>query len=137
MRKAIAASALALACAAGSLVLAPTASAAPDACRNVVLITGDWEDDNGSQALKSATSTCSDLNLTEAQNLTATTYDWYAGRLYYTSTSTWKTCSAGYLRINNGTYATDTYVLCSSVKDNARFSVDSWFGGGDRVVITH
>ncbi|OIJ69792.1 hypothetical protein [Streptomyces mangrovisoli] len=136
MRKAIAAGALALVSAAGCLVLAPTASALPQACVTAALTTGSYEG-VGSTRTKSATSSCSDLNLTDAVNYTSEIYDYYAGRLYYTSTSSWKTCNAGYIYVEDGTYDVDDVVLCSSVKDNTTFTVASYRNGGDFVRITH
>ncbi|MFG2953307.1 hypothetical protein ACGF5O_06190 [Streptomyces sp. NPDC048291] len=141
MRKAIAAGALALVSAAGCLVLAPAASASANACVVTSLATGP-RDGVGNTALKSATSSCSDLNLTKAVNLVysgdlPSDSDSYAGRLYYTSTKTWKTCSAGYLWAADGSYAVDKKVLCSDVKDNAKFTVVSYNNQGDYVEITH
>ncbi|MFJ3671086.1 hypothetical protein ACIPSE_31950 [Streptomyces sp. NPDC090106] len=136
MRKAIAAGALALVSAASCLALAPTASAAPNACVTSSLTTGAYEG-VGSTPSKSATSSCNDLNLTQALNATARLYDYYAGRLYYSSSGSWRTCNAGYVYVADGSYAVDAIVLCSDVKDNTRFTVASWYEGGDFVDITH
>lgn len=132
---------LALVTAAGCLVLAPTASAAAQACVTTAMTTGP-RGGVGSTAKKSATSSCSDLNLTEAVNLVysgdlPSDSDSYAGRLYYTSTSSWKTCSAGYIWAEDGSYAPDKKVLCTNVNDNVKFTVVSYNNQGDYVEITH
>jgi hypothetical protein len=136
MKNAIAAGALALVAAATCLVLAPAASAAPDACVTSTLTTGSYEG-VGTQVRKSSTSSCSDLNLTYANDTTVYANDGYAGRLYHTSTSSWKTCDAGYIWLKDGSYAIDTELLCTNVADNTLFTVASAANGGDTVHITH
>ncbi|WP_316776235.1 hypothetical protein [Streptomyces sasae] len=136
MRNALAVGALALVSAAGCLVLAPAASAAPDACVTSTLTTGSYEG-VGTQVRKSSTSSCNDLNLTYADDKTVYANDGYAGRLYHTSTSSWKTCDAGYIWLTDGSYAVDSEVLCTDVNDNTLFTVASAANGGDTVHITH
>ncbi|MFD8811857.1 hypothetical protein ACFV23_10320 [Streptomyces sp. NPDC059627] len=138
MRKAIAAGVFALVSAAGCLVLAPAASAAPDACVTVTLKTGPYEGVGGT-ANKSATSSCNDLNLTYSDDSTSSIGDYYAGRLYHTSTGTWVTCDKGYVWASDGSHSVNdsTYALCTVVSDNTKFTVASKIDGGDTVHITH
>uniref|UniRef100_A0AAU3ICQ5 Uncharacterized protein n=1 Tax=Streptomyces sp. NBC_01393 TaxID=2903851 RepID=A0AAU3ICQ5_9ACTN len=135
MNRAITASALALAFAAPGVVLAPAASAAAQSCVTSTITTGA-KDGVGSTANKSSTSSCNDLNLVYADDKTADSKDWYAGRLY-SDTSSWKTCSAGYIGVVDGSYAVNTYVLCTSVNDGTKFTVASSYDSGDTVKITH
>ncbi|MFG3287699.1 hypothetical protein ACGF3G_02645 [Streptomyces sp. NPDC048179] len=137
MRKVIAAGALALVSAAGCLVLAPAASAAPDACVTSTLTTSAYEGTGGTHVKKSATSSCSDLNLTYVNDTTVYGYDGYAGRLYHSSSGTWKTCDAGYIWLYDGSYAVDTELLCTDVSDNTTFTVASAANGGDTVHVVH
>ncbi|MFF4114965.1 hypothetical protein [Streptomyces sp. NPDC001714] len=138
MRKAIAAGAFALVSAAGCLVFAPAASAAPDACVTNTLTTGAYEG-VGDTARKSSTSSCNDLNLTYSDDSTSTIGDYYAGRLYHTSSSSWVTCNKGYVWAHDGSHSvTDsTYALCTDVNDNTKFTVASKIDGADTVHITH
>lgn len=136
MKKAIAAGALALASAATCVVaIAPTASAAPQACDTSTLSTGA-RGGQGTVVRKSSTSTCSDLNLTFADDKTTVGYDQYAGRLR-NSSGTWFQCSAGYIGVFDGSYPVDRYLPCTDVNDNTPFAISSWFNGGDTVRITH
>ncbi|MFJ4487147.1 hypothetical protein ACIP3D_32910 [Streptomyces longwoodensis] len=136
MQKALAAGALALVSAATCLVLAPAASAAPDACTTVTLRTGGNEG-VGTTANKSSTSSCNDLNLVYAHDAAGDGYDAYAGRLYHSSTGSWKTCDAGYIGVLDGSYAVDRYVLCTDVSDGTKFTVASKYDSGDSVKIVH
>ncbi|MEV6506218.1 hypothetical protein [Streptomyces sp. NPDC051642] len=136
MKNAIAAGALALAAAATCVVLAPAASAAPAACATNTLSTGNYEG-VGTQVRKSATSSCSDLNLVYVDDKTVYGYDGYAGRLYHTSTSSWKTCDAGYIWLYDGSYAVNSELLCTNVSDNTLFTVASAANGGDTVKVVH
>ncbi|MFG2947222.1 hypothetical protein [Streptomyces adustus] len=138
MKKAIAAGAFALVTAATCLVLAPSASAAPNACVTSTLTTGGYEG-VGTQVRKSSTSSCGDLNLTYTDDKTVYGYDGYAGRLYHTSSSSWVTCDAGYVWAYDGSHSVNdsTYWLCTDVSDNTLFTVASAANGGDTVKITH
>ncbi|MDV9170114.1 hypothetical protein R6V09_08165 [Streptomyces sp. W16] len=136
MKNAIAAGALALVAAGSCLVLAPAASAAPDACVTSTLTTGSREG-VGTQVRKSSTSSCSDLNLVYTDDKTVYANDGYAGRLYHTSTSSWKTCDAGYIWLFDGTYPVNSELLCTSVSDNTLFTVASAANGGDTVKVVH
>ncbi|MHB9861589.1 hypothetical protein [Streptomyces sp. YIM S03343] len=136
MNRAILAGTLAVASAAACLVLAPAASAAPQACVTSTLTTGPYEG-VGSTANKSSTSSCNDLNLTYAHDAAGDGVDAYAGRLWHSSGSYWQTCNAGYITINDGSYAVDKYVLCSAVNDGTKFTVASYYDSGDTVKITH
>ncbi|MFD4555755.1 hypothetical protein ACFWP5_15790 [Streptomyces sp. NPDC058469] len=136
MKNAIAAGALALVAAATCLVLAPTASAAPAACATSTLSTGNYEG-VGTQVRKSSTSSCNDLNLVYVDDKTVYGYDGYAGRLYHTSTSSWKTCDAGYIWLYDGSYAVNSELLCTNVSDNTLFTVASAANGGDTVKVVH
>ncbi|MGW3102355.1 hypothetical protein [Streptomyces sp. NPDC001100] len=136
MKNAIAAGALALVAAGGCLVLAPAASAAPDACVTSTLTTGSYEG-VGTQVRKSSTSSCSDLNLVYTDDKTVYANDGYAGRLYHTSSSSWITCNAGYIWLKDGTYPVDSELLCTNVSDNTLFTVASAANGGDTVKVVH
>ncbi|MPY64311.1 hypothetical protein [Streptomyces spongiae] len=136
MKKAIVAGTLALASAATCMIaLAPAASAAPDACVTSTLTTGGREG-VGTIVRKSSTSTCSDLNLTYADDKTSVGFDQYAGRLR-NSSGVWDTCNAGYIGVSDGTYPVDRYLPCTDVLDNTPFTVASYFNGGDTVRIVH
>lgn len=136
MRRTLMAGALALVSAATGLVLAPSATAAPQACVTSTLTTGA-SGGVGTQVRKSATSTCHDLNLTKADDKTIYANDGYAGRLYHTSSSSWVTCDAGFIWVKDGTYPVDKYLLCTDVNDNTLFTVVSAANAGDTVGITH
>ncbi|KOU67244.1 hypothetical protein ADK57_16745 [Streptomyces sp. MMG1533] len=138
MKRAIASGAFALVTAATCLVLAPTASAAPDACVTSTLTTGSNEG-VGTQVRKSSTSTCGDLNLTYTDDKTQYGYDGYAGRLYHSSSSRWITCDAGYVWAYDGSHSVNDskFWLCTDVSDNTLFTVASAANGGDTVRITH
>ena len=136
MKNAIAAGALALAAAATCVVLAPAASAAPDACVTSTLTTGGYEG-VGTQVRKSSTSSCSDLNLVYTDDKTVYANDGYAGRLYHTSSSSWITCTAGYIWLKDGSYPVDSELLCTDVSDNTLFTVASAANGGDTVKVVH
>ncbi|MEU9384589.1 hypothetical protein AB0D38_28065 [Streptomyces sp. NPDC048279] len=138
MRKAIAAGALALVSAAGCLVLAPAASAAPAACVTVTLKTGAYQGVGGT-ATKSSSSSCGDLNLTYSDDSTSTYGDEYAGRLYHSSSSSWVTCNKGYVWASDGSHSVNdsTYWLCTDVSGGTKFTVASYYDGGDTVHITH
>lgn len=148
MKRTIVAGALALASAATyTVAIAPTVSAAPQACVSTSLTTGDRELVGGT-ARKSATSTCNDLNLTKSDDKSLFDYDYYAGRLQR-SDGSWFTCSRGYahpdegrgkdIRVDDGNHSVNDskYWLCTAVNDNTRFTVASWYDGGDTVTITH
>ncbi|MFD9004552.1 hypothetical protein ACFV0T_26935 [Streptomyces sp. NPDC059582] len=138
MKSAIAAGMLALVSAATCLVLAPAASAAPAACVTSTLTTGSNEG-VGTQVRKSSTSSCGDLNLTYSDDKTQYGNDGYAGRLYHTSSSSWVTCTAGYVWAFDGSHSVNDskYWLCTDVSDNTLFTVASAANGGDTVRITH
>ncbi|MEU0406842.1 hypothetical protein ABZ307_03320 [Streptomyces griseorubiginosus] len=137
MRKTLMAGALALVSAATGLVaMAPVATAAPQACVTSTLTTGP-SGGVGTQVRKSATSSCHDLNLTRADDKTVYANDGYAGRLYHSSSSSWKTCDAGFIWVTDGTYPVDRYLLCTDVNDNTLFTVVSAANSGDTVGITH
>ncbi|MER6206929.1 MULTISPECIES: hypothetical protein [unclassified Streptomyces] len=136
MKNAIAAGALALVAAATCVVLAPAASAAPAACVTSTLTTGGHEG-VGTQVRKSSTSSCSDLNLVYTDDKTVYANDGYAGRLYHTSSSSWITCTAGYIWLTDGSYPVDSELLCTDVSDNTLFTVASAANGGDTVKVVH
>jgi len=137
MKRAIAAGAFALVSAATCLVLAPTASAAPNACVTSTLTTGG-DEGVGTVVRKSSTSSCGDLNLTYSDDSTSTYGDYYAGRLR-NSSGVWHTCSKGYVWASDGSHSVNdsTYWLCTDVLDNTPFTVASQLDGGDTVRITH
>ncbi|MFC3577679.1 hypothetical protein ACFOZ0_31345 [Streptomyces yaanensis] len=137
MKRAIAAGAFALVSAATCLVLAPTASAAPNACVTSTLTTGGYEG-VGTIVRKSSTSSCGDLNLTYSDDSTSPYGDYYAGRLR-NSSGVWHTCSKGYVWASDGSHSVNdsTYWLCTDVNDNTPFTVASQLDGGDTVRITH
>ncbi|WP_020116532.1 hypothetical protein [Streptomyces canus] len=136
-RRAVVAGALVFVSAATGLVLAPAASAAPQACTPSSLVTGEYES-QGTVRYKSATSSCGDLNLTYSFNTTSRTYDYYAGRLRR-SDGTWFTCAKRYVQAYDGNHSVNdsTYWLCTDVNDNTPFSVSSLLEGNDNVTITH
>jgi hypothetical protein len=137
MNRAILAGALALASAATCVALAPSATAAADACVTTTLTTSAYEAHGGSTPNKSSTSSCSDLNLVYAKDAAGDGYDAYAGRLYHSSGGYWKTCDAGYIGVLDGTYAVDKYLPCTSVADGTEFTIASKYDSGDTVKITH
>ncbi|GAA3503332.1 hypothetical protein GCM10019016_104420 [Streptomyces prasinosporus] len=137
MKRAITASALALACAATCMALTPSAFAAPQACVVSSLTTGGYEG-VGSIRYKSSTSSCSDLNLTYSDDSTSIHGDRYAGRLR-NSSGVWRTCNKGYVWASDGNHSVNdsTYWLCTAVADGTPFTVASQYDGGDSVKITH
>jgi hypothetical protein len=137
MKRAIIAGALALASAATGVAFAPTASATAQSCVTSGLTTGYYEE-VGTIRYKSATSSCSDLNLTYTHNMQSNTFDYYAGRLRR-SDGSWFTCAKGYVYAANGYHSINDskYWLCTDVNDNTPFTVASSFNGGDLVDITH
>ncbi|MGW2559347.1 hypothetical protein ACWCXB_08905 [Streptomyces sp. NPDC001514] len=142
MNRSVIAGALALASAATCLVLAPAASAATQACVTTTLTTGLLKE--GTTALKSATSSCGDLNLTYSDDKSSAGWDFYAGRLRR-SDGSWFTCARGYanedpyIPVYDGSHSINDskYWLCTDVNDNTRFGVASYWDGGDVVKITH
>ncbi|MYX38051.1 hypothetical protein OG937_11205 [Streptomyces sp. NBC_00510] len=141
MNRAIVSGALALVSAAACLVLAPAASAAPQACVTSTLNTG-YEAQGTITAVKSSTSSCSDLNLTYTDDKSADNYDYYAGRLRRSSDGSWFTCSRGYrtdVKVYDGNHSVSDpfFFLCTDVADGTRFGVASWLDSGDTVKITH
>ncbi|MGW1540122.1 hypothetical protein ACWCPM_07625 [Streptomyces sp. NPDC002309] len=144
MNRTVTAGALALVSAATCLVLAPTASAAPQACVKANLTTGEGQQNDNSTARKSGTSSCNDLNLTFSDDQSQFNYDYYAGRLQR-SNGTWFTCARGFANGNpdipvydgNHSINDSKYWLCTDVAANTRFGVASLFDGGDKVTITH
>ncbi|MFI6359995.1 hypothetical protein ACIBJF_47280 [Streptomyces sp. NPDC050743] len=136
MNRAILASALALASAATCVVLAPSASAAAQSCVTTTLTTGEREG-VGSTAYKSSTSSCRDLNLVYAHDKEGWGDDNYAGRLWHSSGGYWQTCSAGYIGIFDGSYPVDKYLPCTDVAGGTKFTIASYWAGGDTVKITH
>ncbi|MGI5401240.1 hypothetical protein ACQEVG_17625 [Streptomyces sp. CA-135486] len=138
MKRSIVAGTLALVSVATCVALAPTASAAPQACVTQGLTTGGYEGVGDPIRYKSPTSTCNDLNLTYTYNTNSRNYDYYAGRLRR-SNGTWFTCSKGYVLAYDGYHSVNdaAYTLCTDVNDNTPFTVASYLDGSDNVQVTH
>ncbi|MFF8836325.1 hypothetical protein [Streptomyces sp. NPDC015130] len=129
--------ALALAGVAATCVaLAPSASAAAQACQVTTITTGGWEQ-VGTIATK-ASSGCQDLNLTHSFNRNSRDHDYYAGR-YKKSNGTWVTGSKGYVQAWDGYHDINdsTYALVTGLSAGTQFTVASYLDGADTVQITH
>jgi hypothetical protein len=132
MRKTLAALAAAGITASTLIALAPTASAAPQACARNTITTG--AQGPGTVVNKSSSSTCNDLNITSTDDKTQYANDGYAG--YYKSSSGWQQGSRGYIWLTDGTHSPWVVVL-SDVRDGTPMSVGSAANGGDTVGIAH
>lgn len=123
---------------ASAVALGPSAAAdvGIQACERTTIYTGPPEG-VGTEAIKSSTSTCNDLNLVYAQDTSGGSYDYYAGRYYKSSTRQWITGSAGFIFAPDGSYELDQKVLVTDLRDGTKFTVASWFDGPDYVIIAH
>ncbi|MFE1548103.1 hypothetical protein [Streptomyces sp. NPDC058718] len=122
--------------AATCVALAPTASAAAQACTVSAITTGGWEQ-QGTIVTK-ASSGCLDLNLTYSYNTNSRTFDYYGGR-YKKSNGTWVTGSKGYMQAWDGSHSINdsTMALVTDLSPGTQFTVASYLDGGDDVRITH
>ncbi|GAB7105406.1 hypothetical protein JCM4814A_37200 [Streptomyces phaeofaciens JCM 4814] len=116
------------------VALAPAASAAPQACVTTTITTGYRT--YSETASKSSTSTCSDLNLTYANDTSAVGYDCYRG-MYRNSAGTWFRGTSGWHCLDDGAYAVDTVLLLTDLNDGTTFGVESYYDAPDYVNITH
>ncbi|MGY1498348.1 hypothetical protein ACW4TU_17395 [Streptomyces sp. QTS52] len=116
------------------VAVAPAASAAAQACVTTTITTGYRT--YSETATKSSTSSCSDLNLTLANDTSAAAYDCYRG-MYRNSAGTWFRGTSGWHCLDDGSYAVDTQLLLTDLNDGTTFAVESYYDAPDYVNITH